>query len=105
MSPVTAGVDERGRVVISATEDRWKTRNLRRDPRATLCVFSDAFYGAWVTVEGDAEIVSLPEALDLLVRYYRDISGEHADWDEYRRAMIEDRRCVIRFPISRAYAR
>lgn len=104
MSPVTAGVDEEGRVIISVTEDRAKTKNARRDPRVSLCVLNSRFYGEWVQVEGDAEVVPLPEAMDVLVGYYRDISGEHPDWDEYRRAMVQERRCVIRFTIARAYA-
>jgi PPOX class probable F420-dependent enzyme len=104
MSPVTAGVDEGGRVIISVTEDRAKTKNARRDPRVSLCVLNPRFYGEWVQVEGDAEVVPLPEAMDVLVSYYRDIAGEHPDWDEYRRAMVQERRCVIRFAITRAYA-
>jgi PPOX class probable F420-dependent enzyme len=103
MSPVTAAVDGEGRIVISVTEDRAKTLNARRDPRVALCVMNPRFYGSWVQVEGEAEIVSLPEAMDVLVEYYRDVSGEHPDWDDYRRAMVRDRRCVIRFPVARAF--
>jgi PPOX class probable F420-dependent enzyme len=96
-SPVTVGVDRAGtHVVVSVTQDRAKTKNLLRDPRAFLCVFTDGFYGPWVQVRGEAEIVPMPEALDLLVDYYRDISGEHPDWDEFREAMVRDRRVVAR---------
>lgn len=101
-SPVTPGVDDEGRVTISSRETAYKVKNLRRDGRATLCVFTDNFYGPWVQVEGDVEIVSLPEAMELLVDYYRRISGEHPDWDDYRTAMERDRRVVIRFEITRA---
>lgn len=101
-SPVTPGVDERGRVSISSRETAYKVRNLQRDPRATLCVFTDNFYGSWVQVEGEVEIVPLPEAMELLVDYYRRISGEHPDWDDYRAAMEKDRRVIIRFEIERA---
>ena len=73
-----------------------KTRNLRRDPRASLCVFTDGFFGDWVQVEGTAEIISLPAAMDLLVDYYRAVAGEHPDWDDYRAAMRRDRRVIIR---------
>ena len=104
LSPVTAGVDPEGRIIISATQDRAKTRNARRDPRVALCVMNPRFYGQWVQVEGEAEIVPLPDAMDILVSYYREISGEHPDWDDYRRAMVTDRRCIIRFAITRAYA-
>jgi PPOX class probable F420-dependent enzyme len=101
-SPVTPGVDEQGRVSISSRETAYKVKNLRRDPHATLCVFTDNFYGKWVQVEGEVEIVRLPEAMELLVDYYRRISGEHPDWDDYRAAMERDRRVIIRFEIARA---
>jgi PPOX class probable F420-dependent enzyme len=100
-SPVIVGVDGDGRVTISSRETAYKTRNLRRDPTATLCVFSDGFYGPWIQIEGSAEIVSLPDAMDPLVDYYRRISGEHPDWDDYRRAMEEDRRVLIRISIAK----
>ena len=83
-------------VVISVTQDRAKTRNVRRDPRVTLCGLSDAFFGAWVQLDGTAEVVDLPDAMDGLVRLYRSVSGEHPDWDEYRAAMTSDGRCLIR---------
>ena len=95
-SPVTAGVDREGRVVVSSRETAYKVKNLRRDPRATYCGFVDGFYGAWTQVEGPAEIVSLPEAMELLVAYYRDVAGEHPDWDDYRLAMERERRVLIR---------
>jgi len=102
LSPVTAGIDEQGRVVISTRETAMKVKHLRRDPHATLVAFTDRFYGDWVQVEGTVEIVSLPEAMDLLVDYYRRISGEHPDWDDYRRAMAEQQRVLVRFDIERA---
>jgi PPOX class probable F420-dependent enzyme len=102
LSPVTCGVDDAGLVVISTRETAVKTRNLRRNPAASLCVFTDAFFGQWVQVDGTAEIISLPAAMDHLVDYYRRISGEHPDWDEYRAAMIRERRCVVRISITRA---
>jgi len=101
-SPVSAGVDAQGRVIISVTEDRAKARNARRDPRIALCVFSDAFYGRWVQVEGTAELVDGSDRIDALVDYYRILSGEHPDWDEYRAAMAKDRRVLLRFEIERA---
>lgn len=102
LSPVGATVDDEGRVIVSTPETTAKARNLRRDPRVSLCVFSDGFYGPWAQVEGLAEIVQRPEAVELLVDYYRRISGEHPDWDEYRRAMVEERRVLVRFAIERA---
>jgi PPOX class probable F420-dependent enzyme len=102
LSSVTLAVDDSGRVLISTREPAIKVRNLRRDPRASLCAFPDGFLGAWVQVEGTAEIVELPEAMDVLVDLYRRVKGEHPDWAEYRQAMIEQRRVVIRFAIDRA---
>jgi len=101
-SPVIVGVDGDGKVVISTRETAHKTRNLRRDPSATVCVFNDGFYGAWMQVDGTAEIVPLPDAMDGLVDYYRRISGEHPDWDEYRAAMEQQKRVLIRLTIDRA---
>ena len=75
---------------------------LRRDPRVSACVMSDAFYGPWVQVEGTAEIIERPEAIELLVDYYRRVAGEHPDWDEYRQAMEDEKRVLVRFEIERA---
>ena len=101
-SPVTPGIDGEGRVIVSVTDDRAKTRNARRDPRVALCVFSEAFYGPWAQVEGDAEIVEGDEGIEALVDYYRRLRGEHEDWAEYRQAMVRDRRVLLRFEITRA---
>jgi len=102
LSPVVAAVDAEGRVLVSTREGAIKTRNVRRDPRASLCVFSDNFFGDWVQVEGTAEIVSLPAAMELLVDYYRRVSGEHPDWADYRAAMERDKRVIMRVTITRA---
>lgn len=102
LSPVTCAVDDAGRVIVSTRETAIKTKNLRRDPQAALCVFGDGFFGPWVQVEGSAEIVSLPDAMDLLVDYYRRVSGEHPDWADYRAAMVRDRRVIIAVTITRA---
>ena len=101
LSPVTVGVDADGNAVISTRETAVKVRNLRRDPRASLCVMNDGFYGKWLLVEGEATVVSLPEAMEPLVTYYRDISGEHPDWDDYRAAMERERRVVVRVVLHR----
>jgi PPOX class probable F420-dependent enzyme len=102
LSPVTVGLDAEGRVIVSTRETAMKVQHLRRDPRAAITAFTDRFYGEFVQVEGTAEIVALPEAMELLVAYYRDISGEHPDWDDYRAAMTRDRRVIVRFAIERA---
>ncbi len=102
MSPVDAVIDDEGYAVVSSRETAIKTKNLRRDPRATLCVLSERFYGEWCYVEGAAQIVSLPEAMDGLVDYYRRAAGEHEDWDEYRAAMEREQRVLLRIPIERA---
>lgn len=102
MSPVTVGLDTQGRAIISSRETAYKVRNLRRRPQASLCVFVDEFTGPWVQVNGSAEIVSLPEAMELLVEYYRQVAGEHPDWEDYRRAMQQDQRVLIRISIESA---
>jgi len=101
LSPVTSGVDGDGRIVISTYPQRAKVRNLRRHPATSACVVSDDWNGPWVQVSGTAEILDLPESLDAFVDYYRCISGEHPDWDEYRRAMVEQGKCLIRLNIDR----
>lgn len=102
MSPITVGLDAEGRAVISSRETAYKVKNLRRDPRASVCVLVDEFTGPWVQIEGTAEILSLPEAMEPLVEYYRLVAGEHPDWDDYRRAMERDRRVLIRLTIESA---
>jgi PPOX class probable F420-dependent enzyme len=102
MSPVTVGVDAEGRALVSSREAAYKTRNLRRDARASLCVFTDGFYGPWVHIDGTAEVVSLPAAMELLVDYYRRIAGEHPDWNDYRQAMEREQRVLIRITIDSA---
>lgn len=101
-SPVGAVTDAEGYVVVSSREMAYKVRNLRRDPRATLCVLSDAFHGRWIQVDGGAEIMSLPDAMEPLVDYYRRAAGEHPDWEDYRAAMHKEQRCLIRIRIERA---
>src|SRR3954451_7432916 len=100
-SPVTAGVDDAGRVVISSYPERAKVANLRRDPRVTLTVLGDEFGGAWVQVDGEAEVLDLPEALEPLVDYFRVIAGEHSDWAEYREAMRQQGKVLIRVTPTR----
>lgn len=100
-SPVTGGVDTDGRIVISSYPERAKSANVRRDPRAGVLVLSDDFGGAWVQVDGDAEVLDLPDALEPLVEYFRVISGEHPDWDEYRAAMVAQGKCLIRVTPTR----
>jgi PPOX class probable F420-dependent enzyme len=99
-SPNTCGVDTEGRIVISTYPERAKARNVRRDPRVTVCVLSDEFGGPWVQVDGTAEVLDLPEALEPLVEYFRVISGEHPDWDEYRQAMRDQGKSLIRVTID-----
>ena len=102
LSPVVAAVDADGRVLISTRETAIKAKNLARDPRASLCVINDGFFGEWVQAEGNAELIHLPEALPLLEEYYRRISGEHPDWEDYRAAMRRDKRLIVRITIDRA---
>jgi PPOX class probable F420-dependent enzyme len=100
-SPNTCGVDAEGRIVIATYPERAKAANVRRDPRVSVCVLSDEFGGAWVQVDGTAEVLDLPEALEPLVEYFRVIAGEHSDWDEYRQAMRDQGKSLIRVTIER----
>jgi PPOX class probable F420-dependent enzyme len=95
-SPVTGGVDEQGRLVIASYPQRAKSANIRRTPKASVVVLSDEFNGAYVQIDGDAEVIGLPDAIEPLVDYYRSIAGEHPDWDEYREAMAKQGKCLIR---------
>jgi PPOX class probable F420-dependent enzyme len=99
LSPVAGGLDG-DHLVIATYPERAKVKNLRRDPRASVLVLSEEFNGPWVQVDGNAEVVDLPEALDGLARYYQVIAGEHPDWDEYREAMRAQGKCLIRVAIE-----
>ena len=100
LSPVSAGIDVQGRVVIATNPQRAKVLNAKRDPRVSLCFLSDDWNGAWVQVSGDAEVLELPEALEPFVDYYRSIAGEHPDWDDYRAAMVSQGKALIRVTIE-----
>ena len=99
-SPITVGSDGE-RAVISSRETAYKVRNLERDSNVILCVFTDAFFGPWIQIEGRAEIIHLPDAMELLENYYRDIRGEHPNWDEYRQVMRDEKRVLIRIAIDK----
>jgi PPOX class probable F420-dependent enzyme len=100
-SPVTGGVSPAGQLMVSTYPERDKVVNLQRDPRVSVCVLSDHFGGAWVQVDGQAVITYAPEAIDDMVNYYRSVSGEHPDWDEFRTAMARQAKCLITIDIER----
>ncbi|MDF9715405.1 PPOX class F420-dependent oxidoreductase [Nocardioides sp. ChNu-153] len=100
-SPVTGGLDDAGRIVISTYPERAKTRNARRRPEASVVVLSDEWDGPWVQVDGTSEVLDVPEALDAFVEYFRNIAGEHPDWDEYRQAMLDQGKSIIRITPTR----
>jgi PPOX class probable F420-dependent enzyme len=102
MSPVTVDVDDEGYVVISTRETAYKYKQILRNPRVAVCVLPDEFFGRWIQVEGTASVVRLPEAMDGLVEYYRRVSGEHPDWDDYRAAMVRDQRVLVRIALEKA---
>ncbi|QKT07120.1 PPOX class F420-dependent oxidoreductase [Gordonia sp. X0973] len=101
ISPVMAGVDEQGRIVVATYPGRAKTANAKRDPRVSVCVLSDGFNGAWVQVDGTAEVLDMPDSEDGLVDYFRCIAGEHSDWEEYRAAMRLQNKSLIRITPTR----
>jgi PPOX class probable F420-dependent enzyme len=100
-SPVTGGVDDDGRLVIASYPERAKSRNARRRAQVSVVVLSDDFNDAWVQVDGTCEVLDVPEALDGFVEYFRNISGEHPDWDEYRQAMVDQGKCLLRITPDR----
>jgi PPOX class probable F420-dependent enzyme len=95
-SPLTCGVDDSGRIVVSTYPERAKTRNAKRDPHVSLIVLSDDWNGPWVQIDGTAEVIDAPDSVEPLVEYYRNIAGEHPDWDEYRAAMVKQGKSIIR---------
>ncbi|MGI8867784.1 MAG: PPOX class F420-dependent oxidoreductase [Mycobacteriales bacterium] len=101
LSPVTGGVDEAGRIVVSSYPERAKTANMRRTANASVLVLSDDFGGAWVQIDGDGEVLDLPDGLEPLVDYFRAISGEHPHWDDYRQAMRDQGKCLLRITPTR----
>lgn len=101
LSPVTYGVDQEGRVVVSTYPERAKARNLKRRPQASFLALGDDFGDAWVQVDGTAEVLDVPESVEPLVEYYRAAAGEHPDWDEYRDAMVKQGKSVVRLTIER----
>jgi PPOX class probable F420-dependent enzyme len=101
MSPIACDVDPEGRVVVSTRETAMKVKHIAREPHVAICVLNDRFFGEWAQVEGTAEIVHLPEAMEGLIDYYRRVSGEHPDWDDYRAAMERDRRVLLRISVER----
>jgi PPOX class probable F420-dependent enzyme len=100
-SPLTCGVDDSGRIVISTYPERAKTRNAQRDPRVSVVVLSDDWDGPWVQVDGTAEVIDTPDSVEPLVEYYRNIAGDHPDWDEYRQAMVKQGKSIIRITPER----
>jgi PPOX class probable F420-dependent enzyme len=102
LSPVDVTVNAAGQVVLSSRQTAMKVKNLRREPYASVCVFTDGFYGPWCQIEGPAHIVELPEAMEPLVDYYRRAAGkEHPDWDEYREAMVREQRVLVVIDVER----
>lgn len=101
LSPVSGGVDGEGRLVISSYPGRAKAVNAERDTRVSVCVLSDDWNGPWVQVDGDAEVLHMPEAENALVDYFRCIAGEHPNWDDYRSAMRLQNKSLIRVTPTR----
>ncbi|MFF4827111.1 PPOX class F420-dependent oxidoreductase [Streptomyces sp. NPDC001312] len=95
-SPLTCGVDDSGRIVVSTYPERAKTRNAKKDTRVSVVVLSDEWNGPWVQIDGTAEVLDAPDSVEPLVEYYRNIAGEHPDWDEYREAMVRQGKSIIR---------
>jgi PPOX class probable F420-dependent enzyme len=98
MTFVSPAVDADGRVIITSRGTTYKVKHIRRDPRVSLLIFGEQFSGSkFVQLHGRAEIIEQPEAMDLLVFWYRQVRGEHKNWDEYRETMRKQQRVIIRF--------
>lgn len=102
LSPVLVNLDGEGRAIISSRETAIKVKNLRRDPFAQLCVMNDRFFGEWIAADGTAEVLSLPEAMDPLIDYYKRFPDENPDWEDYRERMRRQKRVLIRIELERA---
>ena len=103
-SPVAGGVDDSGRIVVATYPQRAKARNARKRPEVSVVVLSDDWDDAWVQVDGTCEVLDAAdgdEALDGFVEYFRNIAGEHSDWDEYRTAMVEQGKSLLRITPTR----
>ncbi|GAB2921872.1 PPOX class F420-dependent oxidoreductase [Streptomyces mayteni] len=100
-SPLTVGVDGAGHLVIATYPERAKVRNVRRDPEVSVVVLSDEWDGPWVQIDGTAEVLDVPQAVEPLVEYYRNIAGDHPDWAEYRSAMVRQGKSLIRITPKR----
>jgi PPOX class probable F420-dependent enzyme len=101
MSPVTMGLDAQGAIVVSTYPERAKAKNASRNERASVCVLSDEFNSEWVQVDGRIQLIEQPDAVEGLVEYYRSISGEHPNWDEYRQAMVVQEKVLLKLTIER----
>jgi PPOX class probable F420-dependent enzyme len=99
-SPVSCGIDAEGRLLVSTYPERAKVANVRREPAVSACILSDEWNGPYVHVDGTGEVLDLPAALEDFVTYFRSISGEHPDWDEYRDAMVRQGKCLIRITVT-----
>ena len=102
LSPVLVNLDGDGRAIVSSRETAIKVQNLRREPRAQLCVFTDRFFGEWIQADGTAQVISLPEAMDPLIDYYKRFPDDNPDWDDYRERMRREMRVLIRIELERA---
>ena len=103
MTFVSPGIDASGRVIITSRGTTYKIKHVRRDPRVSLLVFGEQYSGSkFVQIHGTAEIIELPEAMDTLIYWYKQVRGEHKSWDEYREKMKAEKRVIIRVTIEKA---
>jgi PPOX class probable F420-dependent enzyme len=102
MTFVSPGIDAEGRVIITSRSRTYKVKHLRRDPRVSLLVFGEQYSGSkFVQIHGRAEIIELPDAMDTLVYWYKQVRGEHKSWDDYKRQMADEKRVIIRVTIEK----
>jgi PPOX class probable F420-dependent enzyme len=102
MTFVSPGIDLQGRVIITSRGTTYKIRHIRRDPRVSLLIFGEQYSGSkFVQIHGTAEIIELPEAMNTLIFWYKQVRGEHQNWDDYRKQMHDQKRVIIRVNIEK----
>ena len=102
MTLVTPAMDTEGRVIITSRGTTYKIKHLRRDPRVSMLIFGEQYSGSkFVQIHGTAELIELPKAMEILIYWYKQVRGEHKNWDDYKKQMQDEKRTIIRVTIEK----
>ncbi len=102
MTLVSPVIDDEGKVIITSRESTYKVKNIKRNPQISLLVYGDQFNGSnYIQIDGRAEIIPLPQAMDIVLDWHRQIRGVPANWDEIREKTKTERRIAMRVTIER----